>query len=125
MPRGAEYPGLRGPDASIMSILASVSQQTALLIITFIVLIGVLSLAFRGIGRPDTDQKFIFGVIGLLLGLFGGGGIGALVGGQSADQAANNVKTQVRTVATQAAMNAANNVKGEVNNAVKSGRPSR
>jgi hypothetical protein len=91
---------------------AAIAAPTVVLIFGGAILIFVFILTCKAIGKDDADRKFIFSVIALLLGLFGGGGVGALVGGQSAtsaaNSAANSVKSQVKTVATAAAEGAAN-----------------
>jgi hypothetical protein len=102
-------------------VLAAIPSQTIIFVFGGAILVFVFVLTLKAIGKDDADRKFLFSVIALLLGLFGGGGIGALVGGQSADSAAtsaaNSVKSQVSTVATAAAEGAANKA---VTDAVKS-----
>ena len=107
------------PEPVTASIIAAVAPQTVVLIFGGAILffVFVLTLKAIGTGKDDDQRKFIFSVIALLLGLFGGGGVGALVGGQSADNAAhsaatsaaNSVKSQVGTVAENAANKAATN----------------
>ena len=101
--------------------LAAIAPQTIVFVFGGAILVFVFILTWRAIGTDESNRKFLFSVIALLLGLFGGGGIGALVGGQSADSAAtsaaNSVKSQVSTVATAAAEGAANKA---VTDAVKS-----
>jgi hypothetical protein len=100
-------------------VLAALTAQTIVFILGGVVVVMVFILTLTAVGKDENDKKFILAVIGLLLGLFGGGGIGALVGSQSANSSAQSVKSEVKTVATQAANSAASSVTSAVNNAVR------
>ena len=101
-------------------VLAALAPQTIVFLLGGVVIGMVFVLALAALKTTEDNKKFILTVIGLLLGLFGGGGIGALVGSQSASSTASSVKSEVKTVATQAATGAANSVAGAVTNAVRS-----
>ena len=82
--------------------LLAITQTTGVFVITLCVLGGAIFLSWYAIGKKDSDQKFLAGIIGLLLGLFSAGGIGALFADKAAEDAANNVKDQVEDQVQQA-----------------------
>jgi apolipoprotein N-acyltransferase len=76
-------------------LLLALNQTLGVFILSVLVLIGAIGLTAVAIGKTEGDQKFLAGIIGLLLGLFGGGGIGTLSADRAADNAADQVKDQV------------------------------
>jgi hypothetical protein len=92
----------------VTPVIADISAETVVFVFGGLILAFVFILTLVAVGKDEQTKKFLFSVIALLLGLFGGGGIGALVGGQSAN-----------TAATSAAISAANSVKSQVTTAAE------
>jgi hypothetical protein len=80
----------------------AITQTTGVFVVTLCVLASAVTLSILAINKDDANQKFLAGIIGLLLGLFSAGGIGALFADKAADDAADNVKEQVKDQVQQA-----------------------
>lgn len=99
--------------------LAAINPIDATFILGILVLLGAFVLAIIGATAGDSNKensKYLFGVIGVMLGLFGAGGLGTLFANQAADEAASSAATKV---APKAANAAASQVSGEVSQQVE------
>ena len=79
-----------------MTVIAAIDRTTAAFVLTAIVLVGAIGLTFFAVGKSEKDQKLLTLTIGLLFGLSGAGGFGALFVDKAADDAAKNVKKDVQ-----------------------------
>ena len=93
---------------------AVIDPVDATFILAVLVLTGAVVLALVAAKAPADSEnaKYLFGVIGVMLGLFGAGGLGSLLANGVASDAAEKA-------APEAATAAANQVSGEVTQQVE------
>lgn len=86
--------------------IAAIDPVNATFFLAILVLVGAFTLAVIGASSKQENSengKYLFGVVGVMLGLFGAGGLGALFANQAADEAAKSAATQVAPKAANAA----------------------
>jgi hypothetical protein len=96
--------------------LASMDPVNATFILAILVLIAAVILTIVGVRSASDNSKQLFGIVGVLLGLFGAGGLGSLFVNQAADESASSAANKA---APKAANAAANQISEEVTQQVK------
>jgi hypothetical protein len=93
-----------------MELPLAIDPVNATFFLAIIVLIAAVGLAIAAAALDSDDSKQLFAIVGVLLGLFGAGGLGSLFINQAADEAASSAADKA---APQAANAAANRVANE------------
>jgi hypothetical protein len=99
--------------------IAAIDPIDATFVLGIMVLVAAVLLAIVGASADEANKensKYLFGVVGVMLGLFGAGGLGTLFANQAADEAASSAAAKV---APKAANDAASQVSGKVSQQVE------
>jgi hypothetical protein len=79
-----------------MQALFALSTTEGTVILAGLLIISATVMVVASLGRSDSTQKSVFGLAGVMIGLLSGGAIGTLSSTKAADNAANQVKTDVQ-----------------------------